>query len=209
MYKKFKQFIYRRLVPFIKLYKRIAWRIYLAGHDEIKLIVGGGTSSFKGWFATDISTLNVTKESDFRKYFSEKKIGRILAEHVLEHLTNEELDRMLENFRKYSSGTVNIRVAVPDGYHSDSSYIEAVKPGGTGEGAHDHKNLFNYKSLADLFARHGFRAEPLEYWDEGKIFHTIYKNDDRGYISRSFLNDERNKNGKPNYTSLIIDFNRE
>ena len=38
----------------------------------------------------------------------------------------------------------NFRIAVPDGFHTDPSYIENVKPGGTGEGSEDHKNLFNY-----------------------------------------------------------------
>jgi len=115
---------------------------------------------------------------------------------------------MLKNFYIYTSDKVNIRIAVPDGFHPDKNYIERVKPGGSGEGAHDHKNLFDYKSLTNLFEKHGFKSKLIEYWDEDGVFHSNYFNDNKGFIDRSFLNDSRNKDGKPNYTSLIIDFTK-
>ncbi len=74
-----------------------------------------------------------------------KKINKILAEHVLEHLTNKELELMVKHLYKYSADDINIRIAIPDGYHKDENYIRSVKPGGTGIGADDHKHLFNYK----------------------------------------------------------------
>ena len=46
---------------------------------------------------------------------------------------------MIKNFYKYSDEKINIRIAVPDGFHADENYISIVKPGGTGEGAEDHK----------------------------------------------------------------------
>jgi predicted SAM-dependent methyltransferase len=150
MHKRFKQFIYRRLIPFIRIWKKLNWYLYLATSNDIKIIVGAGPTKYKGWFPTDIVTLDVTNEKHFKKYFKKKKISRILAEHVLEHLTNQELELMIENFHKYSSENINIRIAVPDGFHSDKEYIDKVRPGGTGEGAHDHKNLFNYLSLSKL-----------------------------------------------------------
>lgn len=209
MIKKIKRKIYKQLIPLIKISKYVSWKYYLRTADEIKIVVGSGGTKCKDWFDTDIDTLDITNEEDFKKYFSKKKIKKILAEHVLEHLKDIELDLMTKNFYKYSKRDVNIRVAVPDGFHTDTIYIERVKPGGTGEGAHDHKHLFNYKSLAQVFIKHGFKADPVEYWDEKGNFHTRYKNDDNGYITRSFINDERNKDGKPNYTSLIIDFSKK
>jgi predicted SAM-dependent methyltransferase len=206
MYKKFKQSVYKILIPIIRIYKYLSWRFYLLTCEEIKIIVGAGPTKYKGWFSTDIVTLDVTKESDFQKYFSKKKIKNVLAEHVLEHLSNTDLEKMIKNFYKYSHDQINIRIAVPDGFHSDEKYISVVKPGGTGEGAHDHKNLFNVSSLSKLFEKYGFIARPIEYWDEDKIFHQGYKDDDNGYVIRSFINDKRNKNGIPVYTSLIIDF---
>ena len=209
MYRKFKRIIYQILLPLIRLWKYLSWLYYLRTHSEILLNVGAGKSKFKRWFATDIDTLDVTEEKDFLKYFSEKKIHKILAEHVLEHLSNDDLVKMLKNFSKYTTDEVNIRIAVPDGFHPDKNYIERVKPGGIGDGAHDHRNLFDYKSLTKLFEKYGFKSKPVEYWDDKEEFHTNYSNDNNGFIERSFLNDSRNKDGKPHYTSLIIDFTKK
>lgn len=209
MYKKFKAFIYKRLIPFIRLVKIIHWNIYLLRHAKIYLNVGAGRSRYKDWFATDIHTLDVTKERDFEKYFGKRKIDKILAEHVLEHLTDQELEKMVKNFYKFTSAGTNIRIAVPDGFHIDKNYIERVRPGGFGDGAHNHKNLFTYKSLVDLFERHGFKSALREYWDENGNFYSNYQNDSDGYIERSLINDDRNKDGKPNYTSLIVDFSKK
>lgn len=206
MYKKFKQIIYRKLIPFIRIWKKLNWHIYLNTHEEINLIIGAGPTKYKGWFPTDIITLDVTNEDHFKKYFKKKKINKILAEHVLEHLTNDGLEVMIKNFFKYSDQNVNIRIAVPDGFHKDINYINIVKPGGIGEGADDHKNLFNYRSLSALFEKYGFKVSLIDYWDEEGEFHHNYSNDENGTILRSFLNDRRNEAGKANYTSLIIDF---
>lgn len=209
MYKQFKQFVYKLLIPFIRIYKYLNWQFYLLTADEIYLVIGAGPTKYKGWFSTDIVTLDVTKESDFRKYFSKKKIRKVLAEHILEHLTNSELELIAENLFKCSEENVNIRIAVPDGFHSDKEYINIVKPGGTGEGAEDHKNLFTVISLPEIFERSGFKSYPVEYWDKDRKFHQGYINDENGFVIRSFINDKRNHNGKPVYTSLIIDFKKQ
>jgi len=209
MYKKLKQFIYRLLFPVIRIWKKLHWYVYIATNEEINLIVGAGPSQHKGWFSTDIVTLDVTNENQFQKYFKNKKIKKILAEHILEHLTNDELNLMVKNFKNYSSDDVNIRVAVPDGFHKDEQYIEKVKPGGKGEGAEEHYDLFNYKSLSALFEQHGFNSILVEYWDEKGNFHEGYTNDEFGYVKRSFLNDSRNSDGIPHYTSLIVDFRKK
>ncbi len=186
----------------------LKWLQYSSSHNEIKLIVGSGSIGFQDWFATDIQFLNVASENDFARLFKVKKIDKILAEHVLEHLTTEQLQSMAENFYKYSTPQINIRIAVPDGYHKNEEYINQVKPHGTGNGAHDHKHLFNYKSLSEIFEKAGFKATPVEYWDENNEFHTNYKNDDKGTVRRSLINDKRNADGIPHYTSLIIDFTK-
>ena len=209
MYKKFKQFIYHNLIPLLRFYKYLQWLNYQKKHKKICLIIGAGPTKYAGWFSTDIHTLDITKEEDFKKYFSKRKINKILAEHVLEHLPIEEIKKMLVNFYSYSEDNLNIRVAVPDGYHSNEKYIEKVKPGGSGEGSYDHKHLFNYRSLSDIFEKSGFKANPVEYWSEEKNFNTTYKNDENGFIKRSFINDSRNSDGTPNYTSLIIDFTKK
>lgn len=206
MYKKVKRFIYLFLIPFIRLHKYFSWRIYLIKANKIKLNVGAGYTKYEGWFNTELDTLDVTSEYDFKKYFSKRKIDNILAEHVLEHLTDDQLDKMIINFKKYCSSTATIRIAVPDGFHADQNYINKVKPGGTGVGADDHKHLFTYISLSEKFTKHGFTAQPIEYWNENHKFVQGYHNDNKGFITRSFVNDDRNKDGKPVYTSLIVDF---
>jgi len=187
----------------------LSWKYYLKTNDSINLIVGAGYSRFKGWFSTDIATLDVTNENHFKKYFKIKKINKILAEHVLEHLTDEELELMVKHLYKYSADDINIRIAVPDGYHSDLEYLDLVKPGGRGEGAEDHEHLFNYTTLSLIFEKQSFVSYPKEYWDEKGEFHTTYSNDEFGKIRRSFINDDRNKDKVPYYTSLIIDFKKK
>lgn len=205
MYKKLKKIIYKFLIPLIKIYSRLSFKIYVGNNKEINLVIGAGGTKFENWFSTDIDTLDVTKEEDFEKYFSRKKINKVLAEHVVEHLTLNEINSMLKNIYKYSASNINFRIAVPDGFHTDTEYIQKVKPNGTGEGAFDHKHLFNYKSLSKIAEEQNFDVILVEYWNEDGKFCSIYKNDNKGIIRRSFLNDKRNTDGKPNYTSLIID----
>jgi predicted SAM-dependent methyltransferase len=209
MYRNFKQAVYRKIIPLIRIWKYLSWNFYLHKNDSINLIVGAGPFKFKGWFSTDIATLNVTNENHFKKYFKDKKINKILAEHVLEHLTDEELGLMVKHLYKYSADDINIRIAVPDGYHNDQEYLNLVKPGGSGEGAEDHKHLFNYFTLSSIFEKQGFVSYLKEYWDEGGEFRTTYSNDDFGMIRRSFINDDRNKDKIPRYTSLIVDFKKK
>ena len=182
MYSKFKQAVYQKLIPLIRFWKYLSWLYYLNTNDSINLIVGAGPSNFKGWFSTDIATLDVANENHFKKYFKDKKINKIVAEHVLEHLTNEDLELMVTHLYKYSADDINIRIAVPDGFHKDENYIRIVKPGGTGLGVDDHKHLFNYKTLSSIFEKQGFVSYPKEYWDDEGEFSTTYFNDDYGKI---------------------------
>ncbi len=59
--------------------------------------------------------------------------------------------------------------------------------------------------MSEMLVSVGFRVDLIEYFDENGTFHQNNWSGDDGHIRRSFTHDERNKNGKPNYTSLIID----
>jgi len=72
-----KKRIFKLLIPVIRIKKYFSWRIYLSTSKSINLIVGSGPTQYKGWFATDIWTLDVTKRIDFQKYFRKKKINKI------------------------------------------------------------------------------------------------------------------------------------
>lgn len=210
------KFILAPIIPFYKWYCKRKWQkrweAYLQKYKEINLNVGASITRFEGWFPTDIEInsyyLDVTAEADFQRTLGERKIMRILAEHVFEHLTTAQIEVALRHFYQYSTHDVHIRIAVPDGLHTDLAYINAVKIGGTGEGADDHKQLFTYKTLGVLFERAGFKAFAVEYWDENGQFHAGYQDDGNGFIGRSLLYDARNRDGKPHYTSLIMDFTK-
>ena len=194
------------ILPFYRLWYDAKWRFYVRNTDRIRIVVGSAQIGSKGWFETDILVLDLTNEQQFRRFFSRHPIGSAMAEHVIEHLTTEQIAAMLGNFHRYSTPDFCLRIAVPDGYHADPDYVENVRPGGKGAGADDHQHLFNHASLSALFAGFGFRAEAKEYWDAQRQFHSAYQNDERGRIRRSFINDSRNADGQPHYTSLIIDF---
>jgi|ERR1017187_3655228 predicted SAM-dependent methyltransferase len=207
--KQIKKLLYHIFTLFDKQLALLKWSGWVKKNNKIKIIIGASKTDYVGWFQTEHYYLDLTKRNDFVKMFSQKKINYILAEHVLEHLTDDALESMLVNFSEFTDDDINIRIAVPDGFHTNPNYIENVRPNGSGAGCDDHKNLFTYKSLSELFEKAGFKAHPIEYWDEHGTFHKGYTNDEKGYIKRSFINDKRNSSGNPVYTSLIVDYTKK
>lgn len=156
------------------------------------------------WIATDLDVLDCTITSDWYRMLLFLKVDKIMAEHVWEHLTLEQSNMALANCYKFLKKGGTLRIAVPDGFHSDENYIEDVKPMGKGSGSHDHKVLYDYKLLSECFEKVGFNVTLLEYWDENNNFHYIDWSDENGHIRRSRRYDNRNKN-RLEYTSLIIE----
>lgn len=171
----------------------------------IRIIVGAGGTECEGWVSTDINRLNLLSAADWEDLLQGRKAWRVLAEHVWEHLGAADGLMALRNvFRHLDSGG-RIRIAVPDGKHPDPAYLDYVKPGGTGPGADDHKVLYTRETLCRVLREAGFEPVPLEYWSEDGEFKTMDWSPDDGWVRRSFRNDPRNNNGRPNYTSLIVD----
>ena len=173
--------------------------------QKIFVIVGAAGTRYKGWIATNKDFFDLTNRNIFLKLFKDKKMDKVLAEHVFEHLSQEDLINALKNIYMFMEVGGNLRVAVPDGFHKDKKYIDAVKPGGNGIGADDHKHLFTYKSLGNILKGVGFDVYMIEYWDENENFHSCYQNDENGIIKRAYMNDNRNFDGILGFTSLIID----
>lgn len=173
--------------------------------DPLRIVLGAGAIPVNGWLPTDIDQLNIVVEGDWRFYFRPCTIEAMVAEHVWEHLNEEDALRAARLCFRYMRPGGRLRVAVPDGFHPQSEYIEAVKPGGNGPGAADHKQLYTWQTLRRLFEAVGFGTTALEYFDEQGKFHSIEWDPGEGMIRRSMHFDSRNQGGELRYTSIIVD----
>lgn len=171
----------------------------------LKIIVGAAASKQDGWLSTDQSFLDLTDEKTWKELFKKTPVDALFAEHVWEHLNQQDAIVSVNNAYKYLAPGGVVRVAVPDGLHPSKEYIEQVKPNGTGPGADDHKVLYTYKTLSHLFQQIGFKVRLLEYFDEDGQFHRLDWDETGGKVVRSFQYDSRNKGGKINYSSIILD----
>ncbi len=172
---------------------------------QVRVVLGAGGTYLDGWLHTDINTLNVLAEADWRRYFQPNSLQALLAEHVWEHLTLTEAKLALRLAFRYLRPGGYIRIAVPDGNHTDPNYIDYVRPEGMGFGAKDHKVLYTYQSISQLLLGAGFQVELLEFFDEYGRFQAKEWDTESGMIERSIRFDSRNTDGLPHYTSLIVD----
>jgi predicted SAM-dependent methyltransferase len=172
---------------------------------NLKVVVGSAGFYEKGWIPTELEFLNLLDESQWDLYFKRNSISNVLAEHVWEHLTPEQGMVAANTCFRFLKPQGKLRIAVPDGFHQDQSYIDFVKPGGLGAGADDHKILYNYQSLSAMLEHVGFKVELVEYFNEARAFVQQEWSVNDGHIHRSFKHDKRNRDGYPHYTSLIVD----
>ncbi len=170
----------------------------------LKVVIGAGDTRYAGWVHTDVPYLDATTPSHWARYFERGSIQRILAEHVFEHLTPAQLTAFLMTVRPYLTADARIRIAVPDGNHPNPAYIEYVRPGGTGDGAHDHKVLYTADSLSAAIYSGGFVPLLLEYYDEEGAFHQHPWDAADGHIQRTPASDSPQHRAL-NYSSLICD----
>jgi predicted SAM-dependent methyltransferase len=171
----------------------------------LRIVIGASGIFDAGWIPTDIGVLDILDERQWKRLFDANPIDAILAEHVWEHLTPEQGLRAARHCFQFLKPGGYLRVAVPDGYHPDPTYIEWVRVAGSGAGADDHKVLYNCDSFRRLFESAGFDVEMLEYFDTAGAFHGVDWDPAAGTIHRSRRFDERNRDGRLNYTSIILD----
>ncbi len=177
----------------------------VAAGNPLKIIIGAGSTRYDGWIATDIPAFDILNGGHWALLFPERSIDRMLAEHVFEHFTPEQLGIILRLARPYLKPSGRIRFAVPDGNHPDPIYIKRVRPGGTGIGASDHKALYDCDSISRLLGEAGYDLQLLEYFDGAGNFQRAPWQCEDGFIGRSADNDARNAAGNLVYTSLIVD----
>ena len=145
---------------------------------------------------------------DWSDNLAPASLDAILAEHVWEHLTLDEGVAAAHQCFAYVKPGGYVRAAVPDGFNPDPAYLEMVRPGGCGAGAEDHKVLYTYRTFSNVFEAARFRVELLEYFDENGEFHCREWSPEEGMIHRSSRFDERNRNGRLAYTSIVLDARR-
>ena len=170
-----------------------------------KVVIGAAGTCYAGWVGTEREELDVTDRSDFLRYWKPKSISAFLAEHVWEHLSEQDARTANANCFEFLIPGGHFRIAVPDGYKPDPAYLEYVRPGGVGAGAKDHKILYNYQLLTQHLQLAGFHVQLLEYWDENGSFHFHEWSPADGYVDRSKRFDPRNQGDFLAYTSLIVD----
>jgi predicted SAM-dependent methyltransferase len=169
--------------------------------NKLQIIIGAHNTNYENWLPTNIDSLNLLEIDSFQHLFGDKKASRFLAEHVFEHISYSDA---LKNCYSYLEKGGAVRIAVPDGFHPNPEYINMVKPGGFGEGAHDHKLLYDYHTLSKVFEEAGFKANLLEYYDENGTFHYNDWDSKDGHVIRSKRYDKR-FNEPLGYSSLIVD----
>lgn len=180
--------------------RRIKLRLQIAASSNLRVVIGAGETKYRDWISTDIQTLNLLNDSDWRSLFNRNSISNLLAEHVWEHLSETQGLAGARNCFEYLKPGGRLRIAVPDGYSPDPKYIEHVNVGRDG-----HQVLYNYQSLGSLLEKAGFKIELLEYFDKNGAFHSTAWEEADGMVGRSIRFDSRNTVGKPVYTSLIVD----
>ena len=172
--------------------------------QPLNIIIGAHNTDYENWLPTNIDSLNLLEIQSFNELFGGKKANRFLAEHVFEHISYSDALFALKNCYQYLEKGGTVRIAVPDGFHPNPEYINMVKPGGFGEGADDHKLLYDYKKLSKVFEDAGFRVSLLEYYDQEGTFHFNDWDSKDGHVIRSKRYDKR-FNEPLGYSSLIID----
>lgn len=196
----------KKLLKFLRtLRARHSIRRSIKKVSPLKIVFGAGTTCYPGWISTDYPVLDVTDDKSWGCLFRANQIDALLSEHVFEHLTDAQIAASISNIYKYLKKGGYVRIAVPDAFHPNLEYIEMVKPGGSGSGADDHKQLLNYKTLSSKFTEMGFKVLMLEWFDEKGDFNFRNWISEQGMISRSSRYDERNLCKPLSYTSLIFD----
>jgi predicted SAM-dependent methyltransferase len=175
-----------------------------AKSGKIKIIVGSGGTDYEGWIATDLPHFDLLKKADWEYFLCDKKIDNILAEHVIEHLTKDDVDIVLSFAANYLAKGGRFRIAVPDGFHPSPEYFDYVSPTGKTGSLHGHLFLWDFISLSAAAQKAGLRPVSQEYYSEERKFNISPYSFDDGFVRRSIKNNYIDTEIE-NYSSLIVD----
>jgi predicted SAM-dependent methyltransferase len=176
--------------------------------EPLRIIIGAGEQHWDGWIPAQRNDLDLLRPKDWEMIFRARPADAFLCEHVWEHLTELEGRKAAQLCFKYLKPGGYLRCAVPDGNFPNPEYQKKIQVGGPGPKEHpaaDHKIVYGYQLFADIFTSAGFKIDLLEYCDEQGRFHYHQWSWEDGPIYRSLLLDQRNREGKINSVSLILD----
>lgn len=174
----------------------------------MKIIIGAGKTKYDGWVSTQEDELNLLSIDQWESLTNSEEIDAMLAEHVWEHLSYEDGIEAAKNCYRFLKPGGYIRCAVPDKNFKNSWYQNMIKVGGPGHKDHpaaEHKVVYDYKTLVNVFKNVGFEVTLLEYCDEQGDFHFREWDENKGKICRSYRFDSRNSKDKLGMVSIIID----
>ena len=199
------KFVYYKL-RFIKL------KVYLLlTKNNVDLILGAALTKQNGWFSTNEEWLDISKKKDWERLFlNNQRLRKVLAEHVFEHLSLDEMRKALKLIFRHMVSGGSIRIAVPDGNNPNKEYRRHCGINGIGADASDHKQFITFEVLKDELEKVGFKVFLIEGYKHNQQLISKKFNDQNGKIIRSRNNQFSliNKNGwefKDSKTSLIVD----
>lgn len=183
-FKKIFKFLYYKF-RFIKL------KIYLnLSNKNVNLILGAALTKQKGWFSTNEEWFNIVKQSHWERLFNsrKKRVKRVLAEHVFEHLTLDEMRNALNLIYKNMVYGGSLRIAVPDGNNPNEEYRNHCGINGIGADASDHKQFITYELLSNEVEKIGFKCHLKEGYLKNKKLISTPINRNLGAVIRSRSN---------------------
>lgn len=167
----------------------------------MKLVIGCGGTRYDGWMMTDREALDITDARSWEAFMKANgRVSNILSEHVIEHILPHQAADAASYMHNCLLPGGMARIAVPDGLHPEQWYIKHNSPPGC-----SHVAIYDYRSLAGVFLNAGFSVRLIEWWNDLRQFNAIPWHPAEGHITRAWKTDHRNGDGKPNFTSLIID----
>ena len=194
-------------------YRFIKLKIYLKlSNENVNLILGAALTKQKGWFSTNEEWFNIVRQSHWRRLFNsrKKRVERVLAEHVFEHLTLDEMRKALNLIYKHMVYGGSLRIAVPDGNNPNEEYRDHCGIKGIGADASDHKQFITFELLSYEVEKIGFKCQLKEGYLKNKKLISTPLNRNLGEVIRSrsnkiALKDKKGWGFVDANSSLIVD----
>ena len=176
-------------------YRFIKLKIFLdLSNKHVNLILGAALTKQKSWFSTNQEWFDIAQKSHWDRLFnankspSKNRVKRVLAEHVFEHLTLDEMRNAINLIYNNMIYEGSLRIAVPDGNNPNQEYRNHCGINGIGADASDHKQFITFELLRDEVEKIGFKCQLIEgYLKNKKLISTPF-NRELGDVIRSRSN---------------------